>query len=288
MPAAAVPFQCSFCTIINVQGRKSRRRSPDDIEADRARERRRRGCTRFFITDDNFARNKDWEPILDRLIELREDEGMKFNFIIQVDTLCHKLPNFIEKCRRAGVPARVHRAGEHQSRQPDRREEAAEQDHRIPQDAAGLEAGRASSPTPATSSDFRTTRRNRSSTTSRSSRRELPVDLLEFFLSHAAAGFGGPPEAVHAPAWRWTPISTSTTSITSPPRIRACRAEDWRGVYRKAWEQLLHARARRVGAARAASRDRGESHHLVDLPDLVQGLHRYRGRPSARRRHSCE
>ena len=26
------PFQCSFCTIINVQGRKSRRRSPDDIE----------------------------------------------------------------------------------------------------------------------------------------------------------------------------------------------------------------------------------------------------------------
>src|SRR5215831_20199428 len=26
------PYQCSFCTIINVQGRKSRYRSPDDIE----------------------------------------------------------------------------------------------------------------------------------------------------------------------------------------------------------------------------------------------------------------
>jgi hypothetical protein len=26
------PFACSFCTIINVQGRKSRRRSADDIE----------------------------------------------------------------------------------------------------------------------------------------------------------------------------------------------------------------------------------------------------------------
>ena len=26
------PFACSFCTIINVQGRKSRRRSPEDIE----------------------------------------------------------------------------------------------------------------------------------------------------------------------------------------------------------------------------------------------------------------
>ena len=27
------PYECSFCTIINVQGRKSRYRSPDDIEA---------------------------------------------------------------------------------------------------------------------------------------------------------------------------------------------------------------------------------------------------------------
>jgi radical SAM superfamily enzyme YgiQ (UPF0313 family) len=27
------PFQCSFCTIINVQGRKSRYRTPDDVEA---------------------------------------------------------------------------------------------------------------------------------------------------------------------------------------------------------------------------------------------------------------
>ncbi len=27
------PFQCSFCTIINVQGRKSRFRTPDDLEA---------------------------------------------------------------------------------------------------------------------------------------------------------------------------------------------------------------------------------------------------------------
>jgi radical SAM superfamily enzyme YgiQ (UPF0313 family) len=26
------PYQCSFCTIINVQGRKSRYRSADDVE----------------------------------------------------------------------------------------------------------------------------------------------------------------------------------------------------------------------------------------------------------------
>jgi hypothetical protein len=96
------PYQCSFCTIINVQGRKSRRRSPDDIE-EIIRTNLAQGLFRFFITDDNFARNKDWEIILDRLIHLREAEGLDFSFIIQVDTQCHKHPNFIEKCRRAGV-----------------------------------------------------------------------------------------------------------------------------------------------------------------------------------------
>ena len=65
------PFQCSFCTIINVQGRKSRYRTPDDVEAI-VRANVPRGITRFFVTDDNFARNKNWEAILDRLIELKE------------------------------------------------------------------------------------------------------------------------------------------------------------------------------------------------------------------------
>jgi hypothetical protein len=96
------PYQCSFCTIINVQGRKSRRRSPDDIEKI-IRLNLEQGVRRFFITDDNFARNKDWEAILDRLIAMREGEGLDFNFFIQVDTLCHKIPNFVEKCARAGV-----------------------------------------------------------------------------------------------------------------------------------------------------------------------------------------
>ncbi|MFL6518727.1 MAG: B12-binding domain-containing radical SAM protein [Chthoniobacterales bacterium] len=96
------PFQCSFCTIINVQGRKSRRRTPDDVERI-IRENVAQGLRSFFITDDNFARNKDWEAILDRIIHLREVEKLKLGFLIQVDTLCHKLPNFISKCARAGV-----------------------------------------------------------------------------------------------------------------------------------------------------------------------------------------
>jgi len=95
------PYQCSFCTIINVQGRKSRFRSPDDLEHI-IRENCAQGIKRFFITDDNFARNRHWEPLFDRMIALRE-EGLNIGFTIQVDTLCHRIPNFIEKAARAGV-----------------------------------------------------------------------------------------------------------------------------------------------------------------------------------------
>ena len=98
------PFQCSFCTIINVQGRKSRFRTPDDVEAI-VRANAAQGITRFFVTDDNFARNRNWEPILDRLIYLREQEGMKIRLLLQVDTLCHRTPGFIEKAARAGCNA---------------------------------------------------------------------------------------------------------------------------------------------------------------------------------------
>ena len=96
------PYQCSFCTIINVQGRKSRFRSADDVE-DLVRLNWAQGIHKFFITDDNFARNKEWEAIFDRLIELREKVGIPLGLMIQVDTLCHKIQNFVEKAKRAGV-----------------------------------------------------------------------------------------------------------------------------------------------------------------------------------------
>jgi radical SAM superfamily enzyme len=96
------PYQCSFCTIINVQGRASRHRSADDIEQ-LLRLNWAQGIHKFFITDDNFARNKDWEAIFDRLIRLREVDGIPLGLMIQVDTLCHKIPRFIAKAKRAGV-----------------------------------------------------------------------------------------------------------------------------------------------------------------------------------------
>jgi hypothetical protein len=96
------PYQCSFCTIINVQGRKSRYRSADDVEH-LVQLNGAQGIHKFFITDDNFARNKEWESIFDRLIWLRETQRIPLGLFIQVDTLCHKIPNFVEKAKRAGV-----------------------------------------------------------------------------------------------------------------------------------------------------------------------------------------
>ncbi len=95
------PFQCSFCTIINVQGRKSRYRTAADVER-LLLAHLEKGVIRFFITDDDFARNRHWEEILDRIIALRERLNIPFTFLIQVDALAYRLPNFIEKCRRAG------------------------------------------------------------------------------------------------------------------------------------------------------------------------------------------
>jgi radical SAM superfamily enzyme YgiQ (UPF0313 family) len=96
------PFDCSFCTIINVQGRKMRFRSAERI-ADAIRGNyHQHGITFYFFTDDNFARNKNWEAIFDALIRLREQENIPLNFMMQVDVLSWKIKNFIPKARQAG------------------------------------------------------------------------------------------------------------------------------------------------------------------------------------------
>src|SRR5581483_8886983 len=96
------PFLCSFCTIINVQGRTSRHRTADDVERI-VRENLAQGIRKFFITDDNFARNRAWESIFDRLGDIRYGERVGLSITIQADALCHKIPNFIDKAARAGV-----------------------------------------------------------------------------------------------------------------------------------------------------------------------------------------
>ncbi|MEK7798235.1 MAG: radical SAM protein, partial [Acidobacteriota bacterium] len=95
------PFNCSFCSIINVQGKKMRHRDPAAIER-AVRENWKSGIDYYFFTDDNFSRNPCWEAIFDGLIRLREEEGVCIDFMMQVDAVAWKIPRFIEKAARAG------------------------------------------------------------------------------------------------------------------------------------------------------------------------------------------
>lgn len=95
------PFACSFCTVINVQGRTMRFRRVEHI-LETIRANARQGISYYFFTDDNFCRNRHWEAILDGLIRLRQGEGLAIGFMVQVDTQSYKLPRFIEKVKAAG------------------------------------------------------------------------------------------------------------------------------------------------------------------------------------------
>ena len=160
------PFQCSFCTIINVQGRKSRRRSPDDVERI-VRDNAAQGIFHFFITDDNFARNKDWEPIFDRLIQLREVE--KISDLASSSRSTRSATGCRTSSRRRRAPASS--ASSSGSRTSARTTSSRRRRSRTrsPNTARCCSRGRtsASSPIAATSSASRTTRPSASAATSR-------------------------------------------------------------------------------------------------------------------------
>ena len=228
------PYQCSFCTIINVQGRKSRRRSPDDVEKI-VRANVAQGLHSFFITDDNFARNKDWEIILDRLIALREGEGMKISIIIQVDTLCHKLPNFIEKCARAGVkrvfigleninPANLMVAKKRQNKITEYRQMLLAWKQARVLTYAGYILGFPNDTPESILHDIDVIKR------------ELPVDLLEFFYLTPLPGSEDHQKLFRAGAPLDPDLNKYDLNHVCTPHARMSD-DEWQAAYRMAWER---------------------------------------------------
>jgi hypothetical protein len=94
------PFACTFCTIINVQGRKMRERSPQSIAAMMRKNYLDHGLSFYFFTDDNFARKKLWRETFEEIIKLRE-EGLDVSFMMQVD-LAKKPKDFVRLAAKAG------------------------------------------------------------------------------------------------------------------------------------------------------------------------------------------
>jgi len=228
------PFQCSFCTIINVQGRKSRHRSADDVEAI-VRANHAQGITKFFITDDNFARNRNWEPIFDRLIALRK-EGIKLRLLIQVDTLCHRIPGFIEKAGRAGVN-RVFIGLENIN--PDNLAAAKKKQNRITEYRAMLQAWKGIGAltyagyiigfphdTPA-----------RLQRDVEIIKRELPIDVLEFFLLTPLPGSEDHQTLHRNGVWMDPDLNNyDTEHVTTHHPLMS--ADEWRQAYREAWRSF--------------------------------------------------
>ena len=96
------PFHCTFCTIINVQGRRMRCRDAETLVEGIRQNYAERGVSFYFFTDDNFSRNRNWEAIFDGLIRLREEEHIPIEFMMQADVLSYRIPQFVRKARQAG------------------------------------------------------------------------------------------------------------------------------------------------------------------------------------------
>ena len=226
------PFQCSFCTIINVQGRKSRYRSADDVEGI-VRDNAAQGVRHFFITDDNFARNRNWEPIFDRLARLREDEGIGINLIIQVDTLCHLIPDFVRKAGLAGV-TRAFIGLENIN--PDNLIGAKKKQNRITEYRTMLQAWKLIGVITCCGYiiGFPNDTRERVLRDIEIIKRELPTDLLEFFCLTPLPG-SEDHQILHRKGVWMDPdmnIYDAEHVTTGHPLMSA---DEWRQAYREAW-----------------------------------------------------
>jgi hypothetical protein len=226
------PFVCSFCTIINVHGRKSRYRDPDDIERI-VRENARQGIKRFFVTDDNFARNKNWEAIFDRLIELKQREGLGVHLTLQVDTQCHKIPRFIDKAAKAGTkriflgleninPANLAAANKKQNKITEYRNMLlAWRAHRVFIDAGYILGFPGDTP--------ETIRRD-----IRILQNELPLDRVQFYCLTPLPG-----SADHKAMWERGEYMDPDLNKYDVNHVTAHHPRmtdrEWRAIYREAW-----------------------------------------------------
>src|SRR6185437_5829703 len=248
------PYQCSFCTIINVQGRKSRFRSPDDLEKI-IRENYAQNIRRFFITDDNFARNRDWEALFDRLIALRAGDFPKIGFTIQVDTLCHKIPNFIEKAAQAGVrrvfigleninPDNLIAAKKRQNKITEYREMLQKWRDHGAITYAGYILGFPADTKESIARDIEIIKR------------ELPLDILEFFFLTPLPGSEDHKVLLQKGIWMDPDMNKYDLNHRVSHHSKMSD-EEWEDVYRTAWASYYtpeHARTifRRAAACKAS------------------------------------
>jgi hypothetical protein len=248
------PYQCSFCTIINVQGRKSRTRTADDLER-AVRENCAQGIKRFFITDDNLARNSEWESLFDRMIKMKVDEGMDIGFTIQVDTLCHKIPNFIEKATKGGA-RRVFIGLENIN--PDNLIGAKKHQNKITEYRAMLQKWRANGALTCAGYilGFPGDTKESILRDIEIIKRELPIDLLEFFILTPLPGSEDHKVLWDKGVWMDSDLNKYDSShrVTHHPKMSD---REWEDAYHAAWRSYYTPEHVRTILRRVAANPRG-------------------------------
>ncbi len=91
------PFDCEFCDIVSLYGRKPRYKDPDQIIAELETLYRLGWRREVFFTDDNFIGNKEHaRAILNRLIPWMQSHGEPFSFWTQTSVNLGQEPEMID------------------------------------------------------------------------------------------------------------------------------------------------------------------------------------------------
>jgi radical SAM superfamily enzyme YgiQ (UPF0313 family) len=95
MTSWGCPFDCKFCSVTAMFGKKYRFRSSENVVA----ELKQKQPKRVFFYDDNFAANR---KRLKTLLQMIIDEGLQFSWSAQVRTDVARDPELLQLMRRAG------------------------------------------------------------------------------------------------------------------------------------------------------------------------------------------
>jgi hypothetical protein len=213
------------------------------------------------------------------MIQLRVGEGLKIGFTIQVDTLCHRIPNFIEKAAQAGV-RRVFIGLENIN--PDNLLAAKKRQNKITEYRAMLQKWREHGAITCAGYVIGFAGDTRASILHDIEiiKRELPVDVLELFILPPLPG-----SEDHKVLWQqgsWMDSDLNKYDLNNRVTHRPVMSDgDWDDAHREAWQSFYSLEHVRNPAAHGSSPP-GKAAHDIDHIAVVQAGDDVRSRSPAR------
>jgi hypothetical protein len=213
--------------------------------------------------------------LTDRLIAMRTTHDLKLAFTIQVDTLCHRIPNFIEKVTQAGV-RRVFIGLENIN--PDNLLTAKKHQNKITEYRAMLQQWRDSGaitcagyilgfPGDTKESILRDVE---------IIKRELPLDLLEFFFLTPLPGSEDHQKLSAQGVWMDPDLNKYDLNhrVSHHPKMPD---EEWEEAYRAAWDSYYTPEHVRTILRRTAANPRGRIANTIGLLWWFRAMTRFEG-----------